>query len=486
MSDPSSSAHVVSAVGPGRRELSLDARGRRFAGTLLGGLVAAVCYYGYTANVADPLNLYQGITILILAILPSIIWARHPSQQFPTFEMYLATFSTTYAIPLLSGQTQLRSYTVDDITSAAWGVLLFQLVACAAFFATKGYPKRTKLWREEVLSLQYGRFLGYAFGVNSIYVVVSIYYNAIPDGLVGPMRAIFFGIGIICTFIQSLRWGQGTLPRIEKVYFLVNAIFQVLVLTSTLFLVNGLSIVLLGLAGYISGARRIPVILCLVIAAIFGVLHSGKSEIRAHHWMPESMRLTHGFSDIPSLYLEWFDYGLHPKLGDDDNVTEKASLLERTSLFHMMCLVVSNTPDRKPFLDGITYEDIPGQFVPRLFWPDKPQAHVSTTRLGIYYGLQDADTASKTTIGFGVLTEAYANFGFFGIGLVAGIIGFALRKIRIWSAYSPLLSYPGIFTVLLMSWCFATELTMSIWLSSFYQACVAVIGSIFVARNFFK
>ena len=53
-------------------------------------------------------------------------------------------------------------------------------------------------------------------------------------------------------------------------------------------------------------------------------------------------------------------------------------LLERSSLFHILCLVVDNSPDPLPFLGGETYAYIPGQFVPRLFWPEKPHAHIAT------------------------------------------------------------------------------------------------------------
>jgi hypothetical protein len=38
--------------------------------------------------------------------------------------------------------------------------------------------------------------------------------------------------------------------------------------------------------------------------------------------------------------------------------------------------------------------------------------------------------------------------------------------------------------VLLMAWSFQTELTLSIWLSSLFQAAVAVLGMPFVLRNF--
>jgi len=36
----------------------------------------------------------------------------------------------------------------------------------------------------------------------------------------------------------------------------------------------------------------------------------------------------------------------------------------------------------------------------------------------------------------------------------------------------------------LMAWSFQSELTMAAWISSFYQACIAVIGVPFVLRNF--
>src|SRR6185369_2321735 len=107
-------------------------------------------------------------------------------------------------------------------------------------------------------------------------------------------------------------------------------------------------------------------------------LHNGKFAMRAKYWENEggggrSTQLT----DVPAFYLEWFESGLQLAQTDTDLQLSR-KLLERTSLFHMMCLVVSSVPDRQPFLDGETYKDIPAQFVPRYFWPGKPLGHVST------------------------------------------------------------------------------------------------------------
>jgi hypothetical protein len=150
----------------------------------------------------------------------------------------------------------------------------------------------------------------------------------------------------------------------------------------------------------------------------------------------------------------------------------------------MICLVVDNTPDRLPYLDGLTYGQIPGQFVPRFFWADKPVAHISTYTLSIYYGLQRPEDTKKTTIAFGLLAEAYANFGFYGVGLLAAFFAVCLKKYGRWAQESPILSYAGLLLVLLMAWSFQTELTLSIWLSSLFQAAIAVLGVPFLLRHF--
>src|SRR5262249_6314677 len=134
--------------------------------------------------------------------------------------------------------------------------------------------------------------------------------------------------------------------------------------------------------------------------------------------------------------------------------TEAANkLLNRTSLFQMVCLVVENTPKRLPFVDGETYADILPQLIPRFFWEavglTKPLGHVSTYFLAIYYGLQDENATLRTTIGFGIVAEAYANYGFFGLAALGFLIGAASKIVTRWTQNSPIFSYPGLVMVLL-------------------------------------
>jgi hypothetical protein len=150
----------------------------------------------------------------------------------------------------------------------------------------------------------------------------------------------------------------------------------------------------------------------------------------------------------------------------------------------MLCLVTENNLRTDLRLEGITYADIPYQFVPRYFWDEKPTVHVSTSILGIHFGLQDENATRTTTIGFGFLAEAVANFGLEG-GIVLGLcLGCLLKLAWAKTRESDLLSPAGLVMIVLTAWCFETGQTLSVWLSSFYQGAVCIIALAVVAKKF--
>jgi hypothetical protein len=148
-------------------------------------------------------------------------------------------------------------------------------------------------------------------------------------------------------------------------------------------------------------------------------------------------------------------------------------------------LIVSFTPERQDYLYGSTYRHVIPQLIPRLFWPDKPRSHVATFELSLYYGLQNEEDTNNTTIAFGLLTEAYANFGFFGSIFLGLFWGYTLKKLQIWSTFSPMFSFAGLFMILLTAWSFSAELTMAAWISSLEQAVLVVIGIPMTLRALF-
>lgn len=447
-------------------------------------VVAAVeIYFGVNSQARTQIHLLLGLAIIFLGFLPMLIWAKKGQASLPVFETLMLTGVNTYALPLLNGHKELINYSDESITTSATGILLFQAVAIATYQLTSGQPRLGRFWREEVISRDIGRWLMYGMALNTLYIFLSTFTTLIPDSIGSVLRAVFFGVGIICTFITSRRLGQGELTQSERMFFFVNIGIQCIGMLSTLFLVTVISLLLLTLVGYVSSSGRVPLVLTAGTVFLLAILHSGKSAMRDKYWEGDDHRMP-TISELPAFFSNWFQHGLDRTEGKEkDRLTSK--LIDRTSLFHIMCLVVDATPAKQPYLNGETYRDIPAQFVPRFFWPDKPLGHASTSRLSVYYGLQTEEETYKTTIGFGMLTEAYSNFGFFGLGGIAVLLAFWFKKIQCWAAGGPLLSYGGILLIILLAWSFQVEFTLSIWLASLYQACVAVLGVPMLVRKFF-
>lgn len=449
-----------------------------------GGLTLAAIYYAYTANVEDPFHLQVGILILCLAVLPCLLWAKRGGVQLPLFEVLMLTTANAYAIPLLAGHDQLAQLPVEKISEAGVAVVLYQVAAMCTYYSLRGRPITSPMFTREVISHDINRYIGYGLTITTIYTIITVFYDIIPSDIVGVTRAVFYGIGLVSVFVQARRWGLRDLGPTERSLFLFNMVVQVIIQFSTLFLVGGISIILLALVGYVSGSRKIPVLAIVVIGSITALLHNGKAPMRVIYWESATTRIQPKVFDLPGFFFDWVQYGLSVENSGPDDKKMANKLLDRTSLFHLLCIVVSRTPEFQPHLNGETYAQIPAQFVPRFFWPDKPSAHKGSNTLAIYYGMQGQDDVAKTTVGFGTITEAYANYGFFGIGLLGALYGAVYRKIQLSTAKSPLLSYPGLLTIILMAWSFQIEYTLSMWLSSMFQAIVAVIGIPFILRNF--
>jgi hypothetical protein len=456
-------------------------RGILVTGSL--GLAAAIGYFVFTAEVRDAAHLPIGLLILFFAGLPSLLWARAGRGNLPVFEVLMLTTANTYAFPLLNGHQELIFYAPEDITTAGLAVLTFQITAIATYQLIGGRPSSHPFWREEVITGELGNWLMYGMGLNTAYLLISTFSDLIPGEFQSILRAIFFGIGIVSTFIGSRHWGAGRLSRGEQIYFAINLVLQCIAMITTLLLVGAVSLLLLALIGYVSSSGRIPFLVCALSLVGLAVLHHGKPQMREKYWEGDRWRPTPG--ELPAYFSEWIEYGTNFESDDDSGRKVTSKLIERTSLFHIMCLVVSASPTLQPYLEGETYKDIPGQFVPRLLWPEKPPGHVSTSRLAVYYGLQTEEDTAKTTIGFGMVAEGYANFGFIGVGAVGALLAFFFKKLQTWGQNAPLFSYGGLILVLVLAWSFQVEFTLSIWLASLYQACVAVLILPFTLRRIF-
>lgn len=455
-------------------------RGRKLflvGSTILAG---AMVYLAYQSDVADIQHLYLGLIMFTLAAVPSLLWARGGGSRFPVFETILILTANAYAMPVLNGHEQLANYTPDVITRASLTVIFYQLCAIITYQSVRGVPGRSTFWRESLINQQAEKLMVYGLVTSTAFIGISTFTDWVPYEMMSVLRAVFFGISTLCTFVSTQRWGRGELTQTEKTVMFCTLLPQLIFMCVGLILIGAVSLIGIGLLGYLSGGKRIPWVTLAVTFAILAVLHTGKTPMREKYW--EGKLPSPTLSELPAYLSEWVGYGLEPTSGGK-SVSQK--MLERTSLMHILCLIIDYTPSRQNYLYGKTYTYVLPQLVPRLFWPDKPRSHIATYELGIYYGLQDEDATEKTTIAFGLLTEAYANFGIVGAALLGVFWGFWLKKLQIWSTFSPMFSFAGLLMVLLTAWAFSAELTMAAWVSSFEQAVIVVLGLPLVLRSLF-
>lgn len=462
-------------------------RGRRLFQTALALLIALLGYLAYTAKVSDVLHLYLGLTIVTLAAIPSLLWAKSGGSRFPVFEPVMLLCANTYALPLLNGRQQLAAYVPEVITQAGIAVVLYQIAAIGSYQLVRGKPGSSRFWTESILHRSIERFIVYGLILSCAYVAVSTFTTWIPADLSSILRAVFFGVGILCTFIASQQLGRGELNQTERFILIFTLAAQMVLQSVSLLLVNTISLLGIALLGYLSGSKKIPWAVLLVSFGCIAVLHNGKDPMRTKYWTENTPPPS--VTEIPAFYQEWIEHGVTIRLDDEESNEGKSAsrrLFERTSLMHILCLVADWSPDRQDYLHGETYGYVLPQLIPRFLWPEKPRSHVATYRLSIYYGLQDEDATNNTTIAFGMLAEAYANFGMIGAILLGLFWGVSLKKLQVLSGCSPMFSQAGLLMILLTAWAFAIELTMAVWISSLFQAAIFVIGVPLLIRGFFS
>lgn len=446
----------------------------------LGGLIAAVVFTIWKSPVEDPLLLFIGLAILALGCLPALQWARHEHPWFPSFEIGALTTVVFYAIPLLSGSEEINLYTEQTLENAGLMILAGLGGAVIAFNIPKS-PRTAPAWASApLLPDDIRRYLPAGLLINLTYLCINRFTDLIPFSIQGSVRALCFGLGIITAFIFAREWGLGRLSRNQKLFFSAGIVVQVIVMFSHLYLINGVSILVLAAIGYTTARRKLPWVPMLVCLPLVAILHSGKSEMRKHYWNDEA-RMPPA-AELPAFFSQWIELGLEKKPDEADS-SLTARLAERASLFQMVCLAVDQVPSLRPHLNGESYIDIPAQVVPRFLWANKPSSLMSNVRLAIYFGLIDPDNPYSTSIAFGVIAEAYVNFGIWGVLALGMIAGWAFKQIALRSANAPLFSAIGIFTILLTAWSFQAEQVMATWLASLFQASAVSIGIPLVWRK---
>jgi hypothetical protein len=223
--------------------------------------------------------------------------------------------------------------------------------------------------------------------------------------------------------------GRGRLNKASRVWLIAITVFSLLTSFASGFLIGGTLQSAVAFAAFSLGRNKLPLVTMLVLAAVLAFLHAGKGDMRKEFWDEQR-----NYGSIQRSSLDIYQYWLAASWGRVTGASspdeQVPSIIERASLLKFLSLVVRETPEQQPYMYGLTYQQTISIFIPRFLWPDKPRASTPDETLAIYYGIQTQESADVTAIGLGRISEAWANFGWFGIGIIGTIMGLILRVPR--------------------------------------------------------
>jgi hypothetical protein len=431
-------------------------------------------------------NNFNAVLITAAALLPSYLWCSGRALGLPIFPFFALTYIWTHALPLVSNYQSILVYSTNNQIFASLTVAGFLGLGTLVWFQfTKSTPKKSKSYRTLNSKKSNQLFL--------LILFIAVFFNtslaggwfSLDGGIFAIFRGAVLGLTAISVFLLGYRLGAKELSTFQSRLFVFLLIAYTVTNAISLLLVTAASTFLIVTLAFIIGSKKIPVLPIIIIILSFSLLHYGKGDMRAKYWYTGQTVYIQPW-EYPSFYTEWLGYSFDyiNKRDDLSKSQKKQSLIERSSLVQMLLLAQDKSPSSVPFLSGETYAIIPELLVPRIFNSNKIISNTGTNILSVHYGLQTPNDTKTTTISWGLLAESYANFGLFGCGGLAIILGVVYGKITRWSMNAPIISAQSLFTVLMMTFALQTDFSAGVYVSALFQSSVvlAVIVLVFMKK----
>jgi hypothetical protein len=425
--------------------------------------------------------LLAGNLVAALALFPMGLWCFGRVAGLPLFPLLAMMYVPTFALPLLEPSREVAKYPVELRLAAAGVASAFLVLATVVWWVVTrrvAAPARYWAFRGERNS---GLFVACVFLGDAFLLANNARW--LPDlapGAFAILRGVCVGLSILGTMVLAYRAGIRRLGRSTLATFMTLFGAYMVLSAASLTIIGAITSFLAAIAMFAIGRGKLPVGIIVLVVAAFAILHAGKHPMRAKYWDRSSALEPAAY---PAFYADWVGYGVNnlvPGSVEDRRAKETASLAERSSLLQILLLVLDKTAKGTPLLNGETYAIVPELMVPRILLEDKLLVHEGTTILNVHFGRQRREDTKRTTIGFGHLSEAYANFGWFGVvGLAigtGGLLGFVTR----WSAGVPIDSFRGLCSLLFLGLSIQTEHTMGVTAASLSQGLqLLVVVAIF-------
>lgn len=444
-------------------------------------LLAAVMFF--TAKTQDPSLLAGSVFLVIVAIVPLYLWLLGWSKGLPAWQIFAFVTGLTYALPMIQSSRALSDYAPAEIIAGAMVtvgfILLGTLVSLASESRTVKPPPKLLMitQKDSVRYLLLFVALGLLFGLNEVMSLVAYPGNSKP-----VVRGICGSLSTMALFVLAYYKGRGLLDKRSGLLFVLGAAGTIVMSLCSLMLAEALVPLSMVLFGYTLGSSKVPWRLLAALFVIMSLLHAGKYEMRALYWGGEQApekQLT--LWNLPEFYGDWTRAGLE-ELGGFKGVfagsgkiegESQSSFFERSGNLHMLLLVMRKSPSEVPYCLGATYAPIPALLVPRFLNDQKGISHVANQILSVNYGVVAMESVGSVSIGWGLLPEAYANFGLVGVMFLALVLAAFYTWISRLTVGVPMTSLRFVIGLLIISAATRAD-TMAIFVTSQFQGIIGV------------
>jgi hypothetical protein len=419
-------------------------------------------------------DLLAYLLVVVAAILPSALWIRAGAPGIPVLPVAALPYVVYFALPLMRGSEAVLEYSALEIFRAGATVSLFLVVATVSSWVLAGRPRPNRSVPLDTVAaprLTKLILIGLALGAALQATLLS---GSLPDvgSFFGLLRGIVFTFTTVACYLLGVARARGLL--LGKAWLVAVTLLIVLILLSwsTLFLVAGIMYALTAVMGFVIAGKRVPWAILVVGFIAITVLHVGKAEMRKNYW-EQGTNVVSGYSvaQLPQILVEWIGAGMTALISG----AEMGDALGRASLIQMLLRVQRVTPDSIEFLEGETYALLPQMLVPRFVDPDKITSQAGMNLLNIHYGIQSERATYTTAVGWGLVPEAFANFGYAGVIGVALIVGILCGALTRWSAGAPTVSLPVLFAIGAMANLINMEADLANLATTMAQSAAAVL-----------
>lgn len=433
-----------------------------------------------TANQKDPGVMAAGGLLAMVAVWPLYLWLLGSSHGLPIWPVFSLVTGVTYALPMIQNAEALINYSATEIIMGGITTIGFIVLGTLVWLPmTSRVAKapRAVLMIEQAHSVRYLLLFigaGILFGVNQIANWFQFPGNTMPVA-----RGIANSLNTMGLFVLAYYQGRGMLNRRDLVVFVAGAMATILMNMTSLMLAQAIVPAAMVVFGYMLGSNKIPWKVLLLTFFVMSVLHPGKYEMRRMYWSGEEGVKPLTLLTLPQFYFDWFNYGLAEVGGIAGVVTgpkeeeDSTSIFERSGNLHMLLLVQKKTPKEVPYFNGATYAPIPRLLIPRFLDDAKGISHAGNIMLTVNYGLQTLEQTASTSIGWGLLPEAYANFGYLGIAGLAIVLAMFYAFITNLTVSVPMTSLRFVLGLLIMGAATKAD-TMGIFVTTQFQGVIGV------------